>query len=190
MEEYLYVNHAFNREAMRGIRVSNREFDRCSFNDCDFSDSEFIDCIFTECVFIDSNLSMSSLSGTTLQQASFERCKLLGIRFDACNPILFSPNFDNCTLDYSWFAGLNMPQVRFTGCSLKGVNFSDSKLKSADFSASNLDAAIFENTDLSGADMSSALNFNINPERNRLASAHFSMQNLEQLLAQYEIKIV
>ncbi len=189
MQEYLYVAHDFGREVLLGGLISDREFDKCSFSGCDFSQTEFRDCIFTDCTFTDCNLSMCLLTGSTVHNASFNRCKLLGIRFDHCNPILFSPRFEHSGLDYSWFTNLKMPRTMFTGCSLKSVNFSGCDLHDSDFADADLQGAIFDGTDLSGADMASASGFVIDPENNRLAKARFSLNNLDGLLARYEIKI-
>ena len=190
MDEYLYVGHTFTREDMIDGRISSREFDQCTFTGCDFSGTEFIDCIFTQCDFNDCNLAMCSFAGSTLQQLSFTKCKLLGIRFDACNPILFSPKFVQSVLDYSWFTGLKMSNIQFIECALKGVNFSGAEMKNAKFPDSDLEGAIFDQTDLSGADLASAANISLDPERNRLNDAKFSINNIEGLLGRYEIKII
>jgi uncharacterized protein YjbI with pentapeptide repeats len=53
----------------------------------------------------------------------------------------------------------------------------------------DLDRAIFGNTVLEGADLSTAYNYSIDPDINRLKKARFAAQGLAGLLGKYQIII-
>jgi uncharacterized protein YjbI with pentapeptide repeats len=63
-------------------------------------------------------------------------------------------------------------------------------LSNAVFQNCDLTGAVFDQTVLEGADLRSALNFTIDPLRNRLKKAVFSRSNLEGLLAGFNLKLV
>lgn len=189
MDEFLYIDRTFEKLVQFEARIGNREFDGCTFKGCDFSDSTFSECTFIDCTFIGCNLSMAKLPQTGLKTVTFKDCKLLGVRFDACDNFLFKVDFLGSALDYSWFIGKKMTKTNFAGSSLKGVNFANCDLTGADFADTNLDGAIFDDTNLKAADFSTAYNYKIDPESNTMAKAKFSMHGIPGLLDKYDIRI-
>ena len=65
----------------------------------------------------------------------------------------------------------------------------NAEFQGAQFEACDLNKAAFENTNLEGADLTSAYNFSIDPEKNRVKKARFSRTGLAGLLMKYELKI-
>lgn len=189
MDELLYIDHEFVRVIRIDERIQNREFDGCTFRNCDFSQTEFRDCSFIGCNFHDCSFSMTKMPATSLKNAIFFKCKLLGIRFDACDDFLFEVEFSGCTLDYSWFSGKKMPKTSFVDSSLKGVNFSQTDLSNAIFSNVDLADAVFDDTKLDGADFTQALNYRIDPDHNSLKKARFGSDGVHGLLEKYQIII-
>src|SRR5690606_5322754 len=164
MDEFLYIDRVFEKLVSFDAKVSNREFDGCTFKNCEFSNAVFSQCTFIDCTFLDCNLSMAKLPATSLKTVTFKDCKLLGIRFDECDDFLFNVGFIDSALDYSWFTVKKMPKTNFTNCSVKGVNFSNCDLTGSDFSGANLDGAVFDNTVLKSADFQTAHHYKIDPE--------------------------
>lgn len=189
MDEFLHIDKTFEKSVLIDGQINDREFDGCTFRNCDFSGSTFSGCTFVDCEFLDCNLSMAKFPKTGLKTAVFRNCKLLGIRFDACDDFLFNVSFFDSTLDYSWFIGKKMPKTLFSNASLKGVNFSNADLSSSDFAGSDLADAVFDETKLDGADCSSARNYRIDPQFNSLKKAKFSLDGLHGLLDKYQIDI-
>lgn len=189
MEDFLYIDHVFEKLVLFDAKVSNREFDGCTFNNCEFSNTVFTECTFIDCTFTDCNLSMAKLPATGLKTVMFKECKLLGIRFDECEDFLFKVDFVDSILDYSWFIGKKMPKTSFANSSLKGVNFSGCDLTESDFASANLDGAIFDNTLLKAADFSAAYNYKIDPEFNPMPKAKFSVHGITGLLDKYDIRV-
>ena len=69
------------------------------------------------------------------------------------------------------------------------VDFVEAELTNASFKDCDLTNAVFENTLLEGADFRTAFNFSIDPERNEISRARFSVQNVVGLLGKYRIRI-
>jgi uncharacterized protein YjbI with pentapeptide repeats len=57
------------------------------------------------------------------------------------------------------------------------------------FDNCNLTGAAFDNTTLEKADFRTAHNYSVDPERNRVKKARFSIQGLAGLLNRYDIEI-
>ena len=72
-----------------------------------------------------------------------------------------------------------MQEVDFTGCDLTASVFTNCDLL----------RATFDNTILEKADLRTAFNYAIDPERNKIKKAKFSVSGLHGLLAKYDITI-
>jgi fluoroquinolone resistance protein len=158
------------------------EFVRCTFIACDLQGPWCAGRTFAECTFRDCDLSLADLDRTALQEVTFERCKLVGARFDRCHTFLLSVSFAQCILDLASFHGLKLKGTRFMGCRMRETDLSDADLSNASFAGSDLGAALFDGTVLEGADLRSAVHYSIDPTRNRLRKARFSVEGLSGLL--------
>ena len=138
---------------------------------------------------MDCDLSMAHIKQASFNDALFERCKMLGMRFDLCNDFLLSFRFMECTLNLSSFYGLKLKKSRFIKCKLQEVDFTETDLTSADFDGCDLQRAIFDRSILEKVDFRTAYNFNIDPERNKLRKARFSVDGVVGLLGKYDIVI-
>jgi len=187
--DFINIDKTYDKVIFFGERLNNREFDGCVFRNCDFSGTTFMECVFLDCEFIDCNLAMAKLPASSLKTVSFRDCKLLGIRFDECDDFLFSVNFIDCSLDYSWFSRKKMPKTQFVNSSLRGVNFENTDLTASVFDNCNLEEAVFDASNLTGADLTTAYHFKIDPESNVVKKAKFSVAGIPGLLEKYDIKI-
>ncbi|HRQ84407.1 MAG TPA: pentapeptide repeat-containing protein, partial [Flavobacteriales bacterium] len=116
-------------------------------------------------------------------------CKLLGVDFSVCKEMLFRVSFDRCMLDHAVFHKRKMDGTRFLQCSLKGVDFENAHLNKAIFDQCNLEGAVFAGSQLQQADLSTACNIYLDPERNKLKGAKFSVEGALALLAKYGVEI-
>jgi uncharacterized protein YjbI with pentapeptide repeats len=114
---------------------------------------------------------------------------MLGLHFEDCNSFLLELHFEECMLNLSSFYQLSLKNTMFKTCSLQEVDFTECNLTKAQFSACDLLSAIFYRTILEAADLSSASNFNIDPENNRIQKAKFALTDLPGLLVKYNLKI-
>ena len=178
----------FDKEDFR-VRTAARSYEDCLFTGCLFSSADLRDCEFTDCRFERCDLSMALLENTSMRTVRFHECKLLGTSFENCNQILFAPDFERCLLDYASFRRAKLRKRLFCGCSLRQADFSAADLSGAVFADCDLDGATFDRTVLEKTDFSTARNYSIDPETNRIRRARFSIGGLPGLLGRYDIDI-
>jgi uncharacterized protein YjbI with pentapeptide repeats len=82
-----------------------------------------------------------------------------------------------------------MKKTCFDHCVLHETDFAETDLTEAVFDHCDLMGAVFDNCNLEKADFRTAYNFTINPEKNNLRKARFSLSGLSGLLVQYELDI-
>jgi fluoroquinolone resistance protein len=165
------------------------EYEYCRFITCNFSGINLSGIRFTDCHFEGSNLSMVKLGGTGFNDTKFMDCKILGVHFEHCRQLPFSVSFERCILNHSSFYGVKLKQIFFNQCTMQEVDLTDAELQGANFAGCDLLKAAFVNTNLENADLTSAFNFSIDPEKNRLKKAKFSTAGLAGLLGKYDIRI-
>jgi fluoroquinolone resistance protein len=189
MEIKIHQKKLFEHLSYAGKQVQQREFEQCTFKGCDFSNSDFAYNRFTDCSFSGCSWELRKRHNTTRSGCEFMDCKLIGINFSQCSDLLFSVRFEGCLLDYVSFVGKKMPKTPFIKCSLKSADFSDATLIKALFEECDLTGAVFSKTNLQEANLVTASNFNIDPERNYLRGAHFSYQGLSGLLGRHKLQV-
>jgi uncharacterized protein YjbI with pentapeptide repeats len=165
------------------------EFEEFRFVNCDFSGARLANLRFTDCLFENCNLASATLTNTALQNVAFAGCKLLGVPFGACRDMLFGVHFDHCQLRYASFAGKKMPQTRFTNCDLPEADFTNADLSGVTFDACNLERTVFHNTQLTGADLTTATGYTLDPEANAVQNARFALSGLPGLLSKYGVVV-
>jgi fluoroquinolone resistance protein len=165
------------------------EYEVCRFILCDFSGINFSGIHFTDCIFEGCNLSLVKMGGTGFNDTKFIDCKILGVHFEHCRQLPFSLNFERSVLNHSSFYGVKLKQVSFMQCTMQEVDLSNAELQGANFDGCDLLKAAFENTNLENADLRTAFNYSIDPEKNRLKKARFSSTGLAGLLNKYGIRI-
>jgi fluoroquinolone resistance protein len=114
---------------------------------------------------------------------------MIGLHFEDCNEFMLSIDFDQCMLDYSSFDRLKLQRTRFQNCQMHEASFSETDLTSASFQHCDLQGSKFDQCNLEKADFSAALHYSIDPERNRLKKARFSLNGIPGLLDKYDIVI-
>jgi len=183
----IYEGKTFKNIASKGSR--DGEFENCSFVNCDFSNGVFTSGKFTDCVLTNCNLALAKLGQCQLNDVTFKDCKLLGLNFCDCSDFLFTVKFENCILDYSSFARKKMAKTHFLNSSLRNVDFTDSDLSKAVFANDDLTNAVFNKTTIKEADFLTARNYSIDPEKNNVKKARFSLYGVIGLLNKYDIRV-
>lgn len=174
----------YRKEDIQGI-----QFEECIFNQCNFTGVSLSKCTFISCTFIDCDLSSAKIPQTAFQEVEFKNCKLMGLDFSGINSFLFNITATNSQISLCSFARLKMPQSTFDNCDFTESDFWKTNLSKSIFANCNLDRCSFEQSNLSNADLSTAYNFNINPDLNTIKGATFSKENLIGLLHKYQIKL-
>jgi len=92
-------------------------------------------------------------------------------------------------LDYCNFYNLKLKKSIFQKCRLLETDFSQTDLSGASFIGSELSGTVFDQSNLEKADFREAVNYRIEPERNRIKGARFDLEGLPGLLGRWGIKI-
>ena len=189
-----YDSQQFKQLSAANERIINTEFFDCIFIDCLFNEATFKQCHFQNCEFKRCDLSLVHWTGSTFQNGRFQQTKLIGVdwsRLAWSKYIKESPlHFDSCILDYGTFIGLNLHKQKMVDCSIKDVDFSDADLTKATFERSDLTRTQFRNTNITKANFQQARNYDINPQRNKVSQAQFSMPEAIALLHSLDIKLI
>ena len=165
------------------------DYENCKFINCNFAEANLSKVTFIDCVFDTCNLSAANIHGASFQETQFINCKMMGLRFEDCNQFLLTVSFTGCLLNLSTFHKVKLKNTRFTNCSLQEVDFTETDLTATEFDVCNLLHAVFDNSILEKADLRTAINFSIDPERNKLKKAKFSATALSGLLHKYDLII-
>lgn len=189
MSQPYIESKTFSRTNFTLDPLAKGEYENCIFRDCDFSSSDLTGIFFTECNFEGCNLSLAKISNSAFREVKFKTCKMLGLHFENCNTFLFSIDFDHCVLNLSSFYKLSLKRTTFRECSIQEVDFSETDLSGSSFDGCDLAGALFDNTNLEKTDFRTAVQYTIDPEKNRMKKARFSLAGVEGLLAKYSIQI-
>ena len=170
-------------------KISKGEYDNCTFINCNFEGIHASNIQFVECEFIDCNFSNTIVKDTAFKDVNFANCKMIGVKFNECDPFLLQFSFKDCQLIFSSFYQLKIPNTKFVNCNLQEVDFTETVLTNSQFDNCDLKLAIFDRTNLEKSDFRTAFNFEINPEENKLKGGKFSISSIEGLLSKYKIII-
>jgi uncharacterized protein YjbI with pentapeptide repeats len=165
------------------------DFERCTFEDCDFTSVNFTGVAFIDCVFSDCNFAKSKINYVSLRDVQFTGCDFTEVNFVTVDKLLFKFSFKDCLLDYTKFYGFKMRNTLFENCSMIAVDFMESDITGSIFNNCNLHKSVFIDTIANKTDFSTAYNFTIDPEKNKLKKAIFSTDGLKGLLTKFDLVI-
>jgi fluoroquinolone resistance protein len=189
MEQAYNHDKTFDRNDFIQTPLAKGEYENCSFKNCNFADNDLSNFKFTDCEFIGCNLSLAKLHKTSLQDIKFKDCKMLGLRFDICADFNLSFSFDNCILDHASFYKTKIKKTFFKNSQLREADFTECDLTSSLFDNCDLTSATFDHTTIEKADFRTSYNYSIDPEKNRIKNAKFSLHGVSGLLDKYDIEI-
>jgi len=193
-DQDIYIDQDFTHLNLPGKEINSKEFDNCTFNGCNFSDAIFLNCKFYECKFINCNLSMITVIGSSFFDVAFEETKAIGINWaQAAWPRikLNSPlRFYKCILNNSSFFGLGIKEIAMVDCKAKEADFREADCTEANFTYTDFGNSLFGKTNLTKADFSEAVNYNIDIFNNIITKAKFSLPEAMNLLSSLDIELV
>lgn len=184
-----FVDRKFENLQSAELPSQPGDYEDCIFSACDFSNSDLSDFVFIECTFQNCNLSLTKLVNTSFRETSFINSKLLGLRFDDCNKLIISFDFDRCHIELASFNQLKISRTRFKNSLIAEVDFTGTDLSHALFADCDLQRTVFHDTNLEGADLRTSFNYSIDPMNNRIKKARFSLMGIAGLLDRFDIEI-
>lgn len=187
--DHFVDNIDFDVTSLAAQPLKKGEYDSCTFTGCDLSTTDLSGYRFIECTFINCNLSMVKMNKTVWNDIVFKDCKMLGIRWDVCDPFAFGISLQGCISGHASFYGLKLKHAKFQNTQLQEADFTSCDLSGSSLAHCDLLGATFDDTNLEKADLSTAINYNIDPERNKIKGARFALSGLPGLLDKYRIKV-
>ena len=189
-----YADQVFKDVDLERGRLVSSEFCDCMFVRCSFVESVFHDCRFVNCAFQQCDLSLIQVPGSTFSATRFEDSKVIGVNWTQVNwsaTGLGNPlGFFKSAINHSTFIGLSLRGIPIRDCAAVDVDFREADLSQADFAGTDLSQSIFGHTNLTGADLSRARNYHIDPGQNVLRQARFSLPEAMSLLYSLDIVLV
>lgn len=189
-----YTDEVFKEVHMEHGELASSELYECSFVRCSFVESVFRSCRFVNCAFRHCDLSLVQVPESTFSSTRFENSKVIGVNWSRAawpTPVLGNPiSFFKSAISHSTFMALSLRGIQIQDCVALDVDFREADLAGADFSGTDLSQSIFGNTNLSEADFSRARNYSIDPGRNVLKGAKFSLPGAMSLLYSMDIVLV
>jgi fluoroquinolone resistance protein len=179
----------FEKEDFSQNPLPKGDYDYCTFIGCNFADGDLSEVRFLECEFKECNLNTVKLGKTIFRDVKFYNCKMMGFNIDEHSNISSSSIFKDCILSYSSFYGKAMKKIAFVFCKMQEVDFTACDLSGSSFDDCDLQDAKFEQTILEHCDLRKAFNYIIDPQKNKLKKAKFSLDGLPGLLYNYDIII-
>lgn len=189
MQQTYIQDKIFNEQELLDKSLQKGEYENCVFNNGNFGGKDFSGFRFIDCVFNNCNFSLAKLEMVILRDLKFNACKMIGLRFDTCNPFGPSFLFEKCQLDLSSFYGMKIKNTVFKNSQMQETDFTECDLTNAVFDNCNLTQSIFNHTILEKADFRTSYNYSIDPCSNRLKKAKFSWPGITGLLDKYDIEI-
>ena len=187
MNNAYYAEETFNGTDFTLEYFETGDYENCQFINCRFTNTNLAECNLIDCKFVDCDLSNVNLAGLSIRNSEFNNCKMVGLLFHNCTKFGFSAIFKGCNLNFSSFSNLDVTRCAFDDCQLQDVDFTRSVLTGVVFDYCDFAKATFSSTTLLRADLRSSYNFVIDPERNQIRGALFSVQGLPGLLEKYNI---
>ncbi|MCD6063611.1 MAG: pentapeptide repeat-containing protein [Flavipsychrobacter sp.] len=186
MSQNFFQDQSFDK----GTTIAEKsEYENCTFRNCDLSGAGLSGSIFIDCSFTGCNLSMAKLVKTAFRGVKFQNCKMMGLQLGDCSEFALEFSFDGCVLDHSSFYQMKLKKTRFTDCRMVETDLTSADLTEATFSNCDLSGATFDNTTLEKADLRTAYNYSIDPERNKIKKAKVSLAGIPGLLYKYDLDI-
>lgn len=184
-----YEGKTFQGVQAPAADLSKIEFTGCAFKGCDLSRARLAGALLQDCSFVGCNLSNAIVEATGFRQVSFKDSKLVGIAFNAVQPLLLHWSFEGCLIEMCDFSRLKMRGSLFLDCRIHRTDFVESDLQDSAFRGSDLEGSLFHKTGLERVDFTAARSFAIDPTSNRIKKAKFSSPEVLALLAPFEIVV-
>jgi len=193
-KEDVYSGKIFTGLELGSETIVAKHFEDCLFEDCNFHEATLEKCKFTESRFLKCNFSNLNLNQSKFSDVVFEECKVIGIDWTnvaypsvpLCSPF----KFYKCIINDSIFFGLELDEIIIEDCKAHDVDFREGSFKHANFKYSDLENSLFHTTNLTGANFTEAINYNIDIYLNEIKWAIFSTTEAVNLLRNLDIELV
>lgn len=189
MKQSYFSDQIFESTNFAQQPLDKGEYENCIFQNCNLEYADLSGFCFIDCEFVGCNLSLAKVVATAFRDVIFKESKMFGLHFDDCNEFGMSFTFDDFALNNSVFYKTIIRKTIFKNSKLIEVDFTECDLSNAVFTDCDLSGAVFDNTNLEKADFRTSVHYAIDPSKNRLKKAKFSLSEIHGLLHQFDIEI-
>ncbi|WP_370894063.1 pentapeptide repeat-containing protein [Janibacter sp. GXQ6167] len=175
-----------------GERVSDVEFEDCTFERVTLVGAGLIRCTLRDCTVVESDLSRVDLTDTLVGGCTIRDSRALGVAWaqTRTSGLIAEPwTVVDSRLDDSSFIGMSLIEARFVGCRMRGVDFDDADLRRARFDSCDLAGARFVRTDLRDADLRSSVELTLDPRDNTVTGLRLDPAEALGLLTPFGIVV-
>jgi uncharacterized protein YjbI with pentapeptide repeats len=199
MDAFAYPQKEYYAQSFEGIslekgQLMSSKFVDCAFINCSFVGAILSECRFANCTFQGCDLSLVQIPGSTFPSTHFEKSKLIGVDWTQADWSIYGLSnivtFIDCAISHCTFIGLELKNLQVKNCVAIEADFREADLSKADFSGTDLNKSLFGRTDLTGADLSKAKNYRIDPGNNTIKQARFSLPEAMSLLYSMDIILI
>jgi uncharacterized protein YjbI with pentapeptide repeats len=183
------VDQEFKDQVFDDINTRFKDFENCVFINCDFRTCTFQSVTFIDSNFLDCNFMQTKINYISLRGVFFTKCNFTGVNFAMTDQVIYEFHFKDCLLDYAQFYALKLKKMQFINCSMISVDFMGSDLTEVLFDNCNLRKAVFMDTIANKADFYTSYDYTIDPDKNKIKKAVFSVNGLKGLLDKYDIVV-
>jgi uncharacterized protein YjbI with pentapeptide repeats len=188
-----YQDESFREIILDGAQITRSQFYDCTFTECSFAETELLKCRFSNCVFEGCDLSLMRVTDSAFSDTRFLDSKVLGVNWTLADwsTNLFGEGliFQKCSINHSTFIGLQLKGISIVDCVASNVDFRETDLSKSNLSGTEFSESLFISTNLTEADFRDAINYAINPAKNMLTRAKFSLPEAMSLLFSMDIEL-
>ena len=138
--------------------------------------------IFDDKIFENIDFTVKPLPKGEYESCSFIHCNLSSV--DVSHYTFIDTNFVGCNLSLLKLNNTILRDISFKGCKMIGLHLAESI-----FAHSDLSGAVFSFTNIERADFRDALNYSIDPEKNKIKKSKHSTSALGGLLGKHDLLI-
>lgn len=184
----------YSDEILENINIDNQiitsiEFDDCTFKNCSFSEATIKFCNFTDCIFDNCNLSLVNIQGSVFNNIKIVNSKAIGINWTMTSKP-FEISFTNSDISMSSFYNMDLKSINIITCKAHDIDFAKTNLEKANFKDTDLLGSVFGDTNLKDIDLTTAINYMIDPNNNYIKSTKVKLPQAISFLHYFDLKIV
>ncbi len=189
-EQKEYHDEVFSDLKVVEIDNSGKLFEDCGFKNCNFENVAFKNANMVNCTFSSCSIILPEVTNLTLDDVTFDDCKIVGFNFSTINNFNTSMKFIRSKLMTCSFISIDIRDTSFSECMIDDTVFRDSMLKNSNFEEVQFRFTSFVSNDLTKANFKNASGFQIDPCNNKLKGASFSALSALELVKYFDIKLV
>ena len=181
-------------EQFKGVRFDAahpvpRRNEGCVFEDCDFKGVDLRGVRFVDCRFLSCDMTNCGVVDAGFQEVDLVGCKALGVRWDTCNPFLFSLKATDSQLDYGCWVGVDLSRSRFKGGSLREADFTEVNGQGLIMADVDVTGARWERCSLQGAAFSEMRGWVMDLQENEVRGMKVDREALPGLVATWGLEL-